>query len=137
MPNTVIDASTLVGALLKADSVPERALLLARAHGPLCLSDVVEAEIRAVFARPKFRRYLTPGRVERILDLLTAAALRVTPQVTVSDCRDAKDDIYLELALAAGARTIIASDEDLLVLAPWRGIAIVTPAQYVRRFDGG
>jgi hypothetical protein len=36
MPNVVFDASSLVGALLKEESVPERALLLARAHAVIC-----------------------------------------------------------------------------------------------------
>lgn len=53
MQSVVFDASTLVGALLKSGSVPERALLLARAHDRICLSAAVEDKIRAVFARPK------------------------------------------------------------------------------------
>jgi putative PIN family toxin of toxin-antitoxin system len=135
MPSVVLDASSLVGALLKPDSVPERALLLARATGRVALSPAVEAEIRQVFARPKFRGHLIPGRLERVLDLIVAGALVVEPTIAVADCRDAKDNKYLELALAAGAEIIVASDDDLLVLNPWRGIAILTPAAYVRRIE--
>jgi putative PIN family toxin of toxin-antitoxin system len=135
MPSAVFDASSLVGALLKAGSVPERALLLARSTGVLCLSDEVEREIEAVFSRAKFSRYLTPGRAGIILNLIVSGAFRVEPTTVVTDCRDAKDNKYLELALAAGADTIVASDEDLLVLNPWRGIPIVTPADYVQRFQ--
>jgi putative PIN family toxin of toxin-antitoxin system len=134
MPNVVFDASSLVGALLKAESIPERALLLARAHDAICLSPAVEAEIRAVFSRAKFRRHLVGERGGRILDLIATAALSVSPTETVTDCRDAKDNKYLELALAAGATTIVSSDEDLLVLDPWRGIRIITTSEYVRRF---
>jgi putative PIN family toxin of toxin-antitoxin system len=135
MPNVVFDVSTLVGALLKADSVPERALLLARTHDNICLSSAVDAEIREVFARPKFRNYLTIGRVELLLNLLKAAARRVEPDTTVTDCRDAKDNKYLELALAAEAEIIVARDKDRLVLDPWRGIRVMTPAEYVVRFE--
>jgi putative PIN family toxin of toxin-antitoxin system len=130
MPSVVLDASTLVGALLRPGSVPERALLLARARATICLSTAVEQEIREVFGRPRFRKYLTPGRVDLIFGLL-AAAERVEPGLKVTDCRDVKDNKYLELALAAGAGTIISSDADLLVLHPWRGVEIVTPARYV------
>jgi len=135
MPNVVFDTSSIIGALLKKDSVTERALLLARTHDTICLSSVVEAEIRAVSARPKFSRYLTAGRLDLILDLLKAAAVTVEPSLPVSDCRDPKDNKYLELALAAGATTIVSSDDDLLVLDPWRGIRIVTPLDYVQRFE--
>jgi uncharacterized protein len=137
MPNVVFDASALVGALLKPDSVPERALLLARARDTICLSPEVEAEIRAVFARPRFTRYLTPARIELILDVITASALTLRPTERISDCRDAKDNKYLELALAAGAQTIVSSDNDLLSLDPWRGIRIVAPAAYVRSQEPG
>jgi hypothetical protein len=37
----------------------------------------------------------------------------------------------LELALAAGAETIVSSDDDLLVLDPWRGVRILRPAEYL------
>lgn len=39
--------------------------------------------------------------------------------------RDAKDDNFLELALTADASTIVSSDDDLLVMHPWRGIRIL------------
>ena len=49
----------------------------------------------------------------------------------MNDCRDPKDNKYLELALAAGASTIVSSDSDLLVLHPWRGVRILSPRAYV------
>jgi predicted nucleic acid-binding protein len=42
-----------------------------------------------------------------------------------------KDNKYLELALAAGAEIIVSSDDDLLVLHPWRGKRILRPADYL------
>ena len=135
MPNVVFDASSLIGALLKQNSIPEQALLLARAHDTICLSPDVEAEIREVFTRPCFAKYLAPGRGQLILDVITASAVLVEPVVRVADCRDRKDNKYLELALAAGASTLVTSDNDLLALDPWRGVRIVTPAAYVARFE--
>lgn len=49
----------------------------------------------------------------------------------VTDCGDAKDNKYLELALAAGADMIVSSDDDLLTLHPWRGIPVLRPAAYL------
>ena len=131
MLKVVLDASSLVGALLKEGSIPEQALLLARSYWTICLSDVVEAEIQAVFARPRFVAYIGTGRGRLVLATLTAAAHRFEPSERVGDCRDAKDNKYLELALAAGASVIVSSDDDLLVLDPWRGIRILTPARFV------
>jgi uncharacterized protein len=122
MPNVVFDASSIVGAALEANSMPERALLLARSEDTICLSPVVETEIREVLLRPKFHRYISDATRGRILDILGAAAVMFEPLDQVTDCRDAKDNKYLELALAAGASIIVSSDDDLLVLDPWRGI---------------
>jgi len=131
MPNIVFDASSLVGALLREGSVPERALIVARARDVICLSAAVAEEIRSVFSRPKFHRYVTTRRTEQVVDLLLTAALHIEPTEKVADCRDPTDNKYLELALAAQAEVIVASDSDLLVLDPWRGVRIVTPAGYL------
>lgn len=53
------------------------------------------------------------------------------PLQRVTDCRDAKDNKYLELALASAATRIVASDGELLLLDPGRGIRILRPADYL------
>jgi putative PIN family toxin of toxin-antitoxin system len=133
MASVVFDASSLVGALLNADSIPEQALHLARANAVICLSREVSDEIQRVFSRPKFRA--AAHRSHLILQIIGGSAVWHQPRTKVADCRDAKDNKYLELALEAGADTIVSSDADLLVLHPWRGISIVRPAEYVARFQ--
>jgi putative PIN family toxin of toxin-antitoxin system len=127
----VFDASTIVGAALKVDGVPERALLRAEESDVLALSAAVDAEISEVLSRPKFARAVSPLRRERFLELLRSASIWFEPSVRVADCRDPKDDKYLELALVSGAETIVSSDSDLRVLHPWRGVRILSPADYL------
>jgi hypothetical protein len=91
----------------------------------------VVAEACEVLGRRKFAIALTEDERSTVLALLTDAAAWVEPTTSVHDCRDAKDNKYLELAAAAGAEIIVSSDEDLLVLDPWRGIRIVRPAVYL------
>jgi len=86
-------------------------------------------------SRPKFSRVLTADRRHEILELLAAAALWFDPVDKVEDCRDAKDNRYLELALAAQAAVIISGDEDLLVLNPWRGIRVLRPARFLQKLE--
>jgi uncharacterized protein len=126
----VLDASTFVSAVLKVNSIPERALLSAISEpNRLVLSPEVEGEYREVIFRPKFDRYASVERRERILDLVTFAAEHVEPTVSVRECRDPNDDKYLALAAAAGAGAIISSDaRHLLSMHPWRGIPILSPA---------
>lgn len=125
----MIDANTVVSAALNPDGLPRRAMTVARAKGIIALSEAVYGEIAEVLARPKFARVLTDDRRREILELLSAAALWVEPNEEIQDCRDSKDNRYLELALAAGATVIVSGDEDLLVLNPWRGVRVLRPAQ--------
>jgi putative PIN family toxin of toxin-antitoxin system len=127
----VFDASTIVGSALKASSVPRRALLVARKRHTIALSAPVYREIDEVLRRQEFAKALAHDRRQEILGLLTAAAFWVTPNESVQECRDPKDNKYLELALAAGAVVIVSSDDDLLTLHPWRGVLILRPAEYL------
>ncbi len=133
----VFDASAVVSAALREDSVPERALLRAEAADLFALSAEVDAEIAEVLGRPRFARAVTAARRARILDILRGGAVWFSPTERVTDCRDAKDDKYLELALAAGAGTIVSGDTDLLVLDPWRGVRILKPAAYLAEAEAG
>lgn len=111
--------------------MPERALLYAEANDLFALSRVVDAEIEELLGRPRFASLVSTARRDRILTILRNQSIWVDPTQAVTDCRDAKDNKYLELALAATAHTIITGDSDLLVLDPWRGIRILRPADYL------
>ncbi len=129
----VVDASTLVSAALKADSLPERALLRAvNEPNRLLLSQEVEDEYREVLFRKKFDRYVSAEHRQRILDLVVVAADRIEHPAAVRECSDPKDDKYLALALAGTAAVIVSSDiHHLLSMHPWRGIQILSPADYL------
>jgi hypothetical protein len=129
----VLDASTFISAALKANSRPERALVRAvSAPNRLILSQAIENEYREVIFRPKFDRFVSVERRQRILDIVVVASERVEPTETVRECRDPKDDKYLALAAAGQAHVIVSSDaRHLLSMHPWRGIPILSPADYL------
>lgn len=129
----VFDASALISAALKVNSVPERALLRAEEVDVFALSPAVEREIVEVFNRPKFAQAIRRERREYVLGILRNEAVWFEPAIRIADCRDPKDDKYLELALAAGAETLVSGDDDLLVMHPWRGVRILRPAEYLSR----
>lgn len=91
----------------------------------------VDAEISEVLRRPRFARAISPNRCEQLLRILRHAAVWFQPADRIADCRDPKDNKYLELALAAGADTIVSSDDDLVTLDPWRGVRALRPADYL------
>ena len=108
----VLDTSALVSAAMDRGSVPDRAVPHALASDRVAVSEATMSK------------------------LLDTFAIFFTPTVSVTDCRDAKDSKYLELALAAGATTIVTGDADLLVLHPWRGVRIRPPAAYLAEVEG-
>lgn len=127
----VLDVSTLIGAVIRRGSVPDRAVRQAFAADGVAVSEATLAELLDVLARPRLARFINLELRDEMLALLDAFAVFFTPTATVTDCRDAKDNKYLELTLAAGAAAIVSSDADLLVLHPWRGVRILQPAAYL------
>jgi putative PIN family toxin of toxin-antitoxin system len=96
------------------------------------LSHEVEDEYREVIFRPKFDRSVSVERRNRILDIVLLTARRIEPTEIVRECRDPKDDKYLALAAAGGADVIVSSDlRHLLSMHPWRGIPILSPADFL------
>jgi uncharacterized protein len=49
----------------------------------------------------------------------------------ITDCRDKKDNKFLELAISGEASRIISGDNDLLVLNPFRSVVISSPATFL------
>ena len=129
----VFDASTLVSASFRDNSIPGRAFFRALdASNTLLLSQEVEDEYRDVLSRPKFDRYVSIERRQRILDIITVSAATIEPTEIVSECIDPKDDKYLTLAAAGKADVIVSSDvHHLLSMHPWRGISILSPANFL------
>ena len=132
----VFDASAVVSAALREDGVPERAFLRAENSDVFALSAEVDFEIASVLDRPRFAKAISAARRARILNVMRGSAAWFSPSERVTDCRDKKDDKYLELALAAGAWAIVSGDADLLVLHPWRGVHILRPAEYLAVTSG-
>jgi putative PIN family toxin of toxin-antitoxin system len=127
----VFDSSTLVSALLFDQSVPGKAFQVALDEGEVLISTATFAELNEVFAREKFDKYLTREDRERFLVLLLQNATFVEISEQIRACRDAKDDKFLELAVSGSASCIVASDKDLLVLKNFRGIPLLSPAEFL------
>lgn len=126
-----MDTNALVSRLLLPDSIPGQAVRKAVGEADLLVSEATFYELADVLARPKFDAYVTVEDRQEFLRLLGRIAEMVPIVYTVHDCRDPKDNKFLELAVNGEAGVIITGDEDLLVLNPYRGIRIVTPSAYL------
>jgi len=129
----VADTNCLVSRLLLPSSVPGRAIRRVIDHGILLVSEATMNELADVLSRSKFDRYISLEDRPTFLRLLGRIAKFVPSVYAVRECRDPKDDKFLEVALSGKADVILTGDADLLTLNPWRGVAILSPAGYLKR----
>jgi len=127
----VIDTNVVVSALLTKKSVARDALDKARGSGEILLSLKVIEELVDVLGRPVFDRYIDEEDRIRFLNLLVKESTLVEITEKIKECRDPKDDKFLELAVNGKADFIISGDGDLQVLNPFRKIKIVSPREFL------
>jgi putative PIN family toxin of toxin-antitoxin system len=129
----VADTNVLISRLLLPSSIPGQAVRKAVDTGILLVSEATMNELADVLARSKFDRYITLEDRQQFLRLLGRLAEFVPIVYPVRECRDPKDDKFLEVALNGRADLILTGDADLLALHPWQGIAILSPRAYLKR----
>jgi uncharacterized protein len=122
----LLDTSSLMAACLYPEREPAQILKRIYERYQLVASIDTLTELSGVIARDKFDRWQPLETRKAWFDryLLHVKIWTVNDQVT--DCRDPKDNKFLSLALAANATVIVSSDDDLLVLHPYRGIDVLT-----------
>ena len=129
----VVDTNVFVSGLLRQFSVPGQAAARARRNGIVLVSQATMAELSDVLAEAKFDRYVTVEQRVQFIRLVSNIAELVPIVRAVRECRDPKDDRFLEVALNGRAELIVTGDTDLLVRNPWRGIEILSPHDYMKR----
>ena len=131
----VFDTNVVVSATLFPQSIPNRAMKIGAGLGPLLASEETVNEMRTVLVRPKFDRYLSLSDRTRVLDEFLATVEMVSISESIQDCRDPRDNKFLELAVLGEATHLVTGDDDLLVLHPFRGVAVVTPQAFLDEFS--
>lgn len=132
----VIDTNTLISASLVEGSIPAKALDKAIESGAVAISKKTMDEFIEVLFRKRLDKYfLTDEERWVLVNRIETAAVLFTPEFTITECRDPKDDKFLELAVAAKAACIVSGDKDLLILHPFRGIPILNAGHFLNSFQ--
>jgi hypothetical protein len=136
----VLDTNVFVSGSRGKDTAPSL-IYTAWKHGQLDLafSPQMIEELRRVLTYPRVQKLLGAS-VERIQAELAGIAdvAWMTPGVVVVDriTQDPSDNMILACALEARADTIVSGDsKHLLPLKSFEGIPIVSPKEFVRRFQ--
>ena len=130
MTRVVFDSNVIVSAVLFSESVPGRVFLEVLNNGKILMSRSLARELILVLGREKFDRYTSREQRGGFLASLSRESELIGVTESIHVCRDPKDNLILELAVDGNADFIVTGDADLLVLNPFRGIRILTPADF-------
>jgi uncharacterized protein len=141
VPRVIIDTNAALDWLVFAQPA---ALALADAvaqHGwAWCATPDMLAELRAVLSRPLPERWEQARKLAltRDVDRLVCWMPLADPMPAASRlvCRDAADQMFIDLALACAPSWLVTRDRALLALrrqAMARGVMVATPEQWLRQ----
>ncbi len=100
MLRAVIDTNLFVRGLLKGPITMPLVLAWLEGRFQVVTSEKLLAELFEVLACPKFSRYFTGDDVRELGQLIYERAEVVEPSAHVTLCRDPKDNIFLDVAIA-------------------------------------
>ncbi|MSP38421.1 MAG: putative toxin-antitoxin system toxin component, PIN family [Deltaproteobacteria bacterium] len=127
----VLDTNVIISALLFSGRTSElTALWQSGEITPLLSKDILDEYIR-VLAYPKF--HLTAAEIKSLIaeEVLPYVQI-VRPRQRFSVIRrDPSDNKFIECAVAGKSRVIVSGDKDLLSLATFRDITIMTPVRFL------
>lgn len=132
-PRVVLDTNILISGFLFPNSIPALVIEKALINYNICASTQTWAEFSTVLRRPKFEKYFHHlNERENIISHFYYALNFFDITITINDCRDAKDNPFLELAVSAQAKYLVTGDkQDLLSMNPYRGISIIRASEFL------
>jgi putative PIN family toxin of toxin-antitoxin system len=125
----VFDTNVIVAGLVSQGLCHEVLETHVPAHTPI-LSPTLWDEL-VLSLRDKFG--LAAGDLPLLGLYRRHAAWVVPPPLDTPTCRDPDDDWVLAAAVAGEAEAIVTGDGDLLTLGTFRGVAILSPRQFIER----
>jgi putative PIN family toxin of toxin-antitoxin system len=143
-PRAVFDCMVFLQGAARPNG-PARACfrLIDEGKGILCISNEILVEVRDVLTRPKAQKkfpLLTPEWVEDFVSDVERKAITFAdvPKVFSLE-RDPKDEPYINLAIATGAKFLVSRDKDMLDLmqdddfrTSYPALLILGPAEFLR-----
>jgi putative PIN family toxin of toxin-antitoxin system len=133
----VIDTNIVVSAFVFGGVVKRKLEhILADERVQIVTSLVMNAELQKVLFREEFFQFQSHEVLESLLDNFLADALIIPITTTFTDCRDPKDNQFLDAAVNGQADYLITGDADLLTLHPFHGVKILTITDFVQQVSG-
>ena len=132
MPKVVLDTNVLVSAVISQGKPRQLFQKGIDKEFAMVTSDFILKELVTVLRRPKFRQ--SEDEIRRVvLGLLGASeVVEVTPRFRIVK-DDPSDNAILSTAYYGGADMIVTGDRHLLILKNFKGTAILTVSEALKR----
>ncbi|MBF0349778.1 MAG: putative toxin-antitoxin system toxin component, PIN family [SAR324 cluster bacterium] len=128
----MIDNNILISAFVFGGSIRNNFQKIVAREGIYFLTSIpVKEEIQTVLFREKFLTFRNKADLEVDLSAYLNDAVTIRITQTFTDCRDPKDNKFLDLAVSGQAHFLITGDKDLLVLNPFHGVQIMTMMDFM------
>lgn len=128
----VIDTNLLISAMISPNSIIHEVLEKALENYVIYNSQQTIDEFLEVAKREKFLRFFKDlSKRDSFIDFVIKSTKIIEPTHIVTDCRDPKDNKFLEIALTCQAVYLVSGDKDLLTLNPYQNIKIVTGNEFL------
>lgn len=132
----VLDTNVVVSGLLSATGVPAEVMRNWRGERfELAVSPPLLAEYRRALHYERVRPIhgLTDDEIDDVIRRFRRFATLVEPREEIDAvAADPDDNRVLECAVEAGARAVVSGDKHLRALGTYRGISILSPAEFLR-----
>jgi uncharacterized protein len=122
----LLDTNVLVAALVARGVCTDLVEHCVRQHLVVSSQSLLD-ELRDVLTRKLRQRSVD---VRPALRLFEETFTLVVPAMIEPICRDRDDDVVLATALAGECVAVVTGDQDLLILDPFRGIRVLSPADF-------
>jgi len=132
----VIDTGVLISGLIRPGGTTGNVLKALRdGLFTILYSNETILETVEVLGRDKFRLkyHVQPDDITALVNLIRLRGEAVYVNQKVAECRDPKDDKFLEAVLAGKADCLVSGDQDLLSMDPFRDIPILSPSEFLAR----
>ena len=127
----ILDTNLLISRALTPNSLTASAVRLIIDQCDLLVSQATMDEFATVLHRIQTKGYIEHEDSSSLIIAYKELVEWVPIIERVQECRDPKDDKFLELAINGRADYLITGDQDLLVLHPFRDIQIVSAKDFI------
>ena len=130
----IVDTNILVSAFVFKSETADNVVRFAAKKHTLLFSESTFKELKSTLLKEKFAEIVELPTIRNLIFNLVRIGEFIEPKIEITECRDHKDNKFLELAVAGNADCIVTGDNDLLKLHPFRINRVITPREFLDQF---